>query len=142
VSCCCTFYCADTGKTVMFCTTTGEAIPVTPCKPLITATGGYTPCQLAQGLPGQCKQGAGGAQGFPSCIKGPGLTVNKCQVKTGITCDVLGWLGCHVTEPASKFWNCDVKKTFAALPSIWTILFIVFILFLVVVFVYGYAKSR
>jgi len=139
---CSPFYCACTGKCVIFCMTTGQPQQVTPCKPLVTATGSMTPAQLAKGLPGQCKAGPGGAAGFPACVTGTGVKINRCQVASCASSKVLGWFGCHVTEPAQKFWCCDVKKTLANLPSVWTILIVLFVLFLVVVFVYGFAKSR
>jgi hypothetical protein len=125
------YYCADTGQSVYI----GGSCSI------VTARGGMTPKQISQCLLAQCKCGPGGAKGFPCCISGTGMVIKKCQVCSGMSCKVLGWFGCHVTEPASAAW-CTIKKDVSALPSVTTVLIILFIAFLASVFVYSFAKSR
>lgn len=126
-------------------TTPTACIASCGCRPsIVTSKGGYTPQQLACGLPGQCKCGPGGAAGFPGCSSGPSLCIKKCQVQSSATDKVLGGIhaaGASVNDAASSAW-CTIKKDFAKLPGITTILIVLFVMMAILVFVYGYAKSR
>lgn len=47
----------------------------------------------------------------------------------------------YVNDTATSIWDA-LKKDFSLVPSITTILIVLFVLMLIVVFVYGYARSR
>lgn len=77
-------------------------------------------------------------------MTGSGVKINKCGVKSSALDKVLGntyAAGKSASDAASTAW-CTIKKDFAKLPGITTILIVLFVMVAILIFVYGYARSR